>query len=344
VIFNRFVSGASALLALTLLFALDAAAQTNAPPDDAAVAKRLARLGKRSIRAHDPSTIVRDQEEYWLFVTGRGVPSFHSKDLQTWISGPPVFTNQPPWVAGVIPTNRPGLNFWAPDVIALGGRYLLYYSASTFGKNVSGIGLATNLTLDPSAPGYRWVDCGAVVRSTAADNYNTIDPSVSQDAEGGLWLAFGSFWSGIKLIQLDPATGLRLTPDSPVYSLAHYSSIEAACIYHHEGYYYLFVNWGKCCRGINSTYNIRMGRARRITGPYLDQAGVDLMAGGGTLFLETDGPFIGPGHAGILREGGRYWLSLHFYDPTRGGAGTLAIRPLQWGPDGWPKAGETARH
>ncbi len=305
------------------------------PAPDLAAAARLKRLGKRGIHVHDPSTIVQCKDQYWIFCTGRGLPSFHSKDLINWESGPRPFTSPPPWVAEAVPGNR-GLNFWAPDVIHLGDRYLLYYSVSTFGKNTSAIGLATNPTLDPADSHYRWTDQGIVVQSSDRDHFNAIDPAVAQDAEGNLWLSFGSFWSGIKMIPLDPKTGKRIAPDSPMYSLAHYDSIEAPFIYRHGGYYYLFVNWGMCCRGVNSTYNIRVGRSKKITGPYLDKDDKDLLRGGGSLLLTTDGPFIGPGHAGILRDGGRYWLGCHFYDATERGAGTFAIRPLGWGEDGWP--------
>ena len=130
--------------------------------------------------------------------------------------------------------------------------------------------------------------------------------------------------------------GKRLAPDSPVHSLAHYSAIEAPHIFRNGDFYYLFVNWDRCCRGVHSTYNIRVGRSRKITGPYLDKDGVDLMKGGATLLLETDGPFIGPGHANIFEEHGKYWFSCHFYDSTRRGRPTLAIRPLRWADDGWP--------
>ncbi len=334
-----------ALLAVLLPVSPAGRAQTtpaaSADPADVAL---LAQLGKRPNRVHDPSTIVRDKGEYWLFYTGRGVRSLHSHDLVTWTPGPAVFAVRPAWTLTAVPENRGGDqgDYWAPDVIELNGRFLLYYSVSTFGKRVSAIGLATNTTLDPADPGYKWVDQGPVIESTNADNFNTIDPAVTLDGQGRLWLAFGSFWSGIKLVQLDPTTGKRLAPDSPIHALARAKSIEASYIYFHDGYYYLFVNWGTCCRGVDSTYEIRVGRSREITGPYCDKAGADLREGGGSLFLATEGPFIGPGHAGILRDGGHFWLSVHFYDRTQRGMSNLAIRPLLWDADGWPVAGRLA--
>jgi len=300
------------------------------------VPPEMAAFGSRGVRVHDPSTIVKCDGEYWVFYTGRGVPSYHSKDLLKWEPGPPVFTNAPAWTDAAVPEHR-GDYFWAPDVMRVGNRYLLYYSVSTFGKKVSAIGLVTTPTLDPANPAFHWTDHGLVVQSTATNNFNTIDPAVSLDAAGKLWLSFGSYWSGIKLIQLDPETGKRIAPDSPMYSLAHADSIEASYLYHHDGYYYLFVNWGLCCRGTNSTYNIRIGRSREITGPYLDRSGVNLLDGGGTLFLGSEKAFIGPGHAGIFSENGANWFSCHFYDGTRGGIPTLAISPLRWNKDGWPE-------
>ncbi len=289
------------------------------------------------VGVHDPSTIVKDKDTYWSFNTGNGLPSHFSKDLITWQNGPPVFSERPAWIADVVPGNR-GLNFWAPDVFHLKDRYLLYYAVSTFGSRTSGIGLATNPTLDSNDPNYKWTDQGLVVKTQqGVNNYNAIDPAVVQEADSKLWLVFGSFWEGIKLIQLDPATGQRLAPDSPITELAHNSSIEAAYIYFHDGYYYLFVNWGKCCAGLNSTYNIRVGRSKTITGPYLDMAGKDLAHEGGTLFLETRGKFIGPGHAGIIKVEDQFWLSCHFYDGgTARGTSKLAVLPLAWNKDGWP--------
>jgi arabinan endo-1,5-alpha-L-arabinosidase len=152
-----------------------------------------------------------------------------------------------------------------------------------------------------------------------------------------LWLAFGSYWSGIKLVQLDPKTGKRLNPDAPLSSLAFNKSIEASCLYKHDGYYYLFVNWGSCCRGVNSTYNIRVGRSRKITGPYIAKDGVDMLKAGGTLLLSNKGPLFGPGHAGILVDNGKSWFTSDFERDTRmGGKATLAIMPLLW-KSGWPE-------
>ena len=107
-------------------------------------------------------------------------------------------------------------------------------------------------------------------------------------------------------------------------------------MYFYDGYYYLFVDWGMCCRGADSTYNMRVGRSKNITGPYLDKEGKDMLTGGGTLLLDTEGPFIGPGHPGIIKKDNNYLLSMHFYNGAQRGASQYAIRSLEWDDDGWP--------
>jgi arabinan endo-1,5-alpha-L-arabinosidase len=298
----------------------------------------LRQLGRRNIGVHDPSAIIKCKNDYWIFYTGAGTPSIHSTDLINWSAGPRTFPASFPWVTQAVPGNRG--DFWAPDIIHIGNRYMLFISASAFGKNTSIIGVETNSTLDPTDPAYHWTDGGMVVQSREKDDYNCIDPCAIQDADGKLWLSFGSFWSGIKMIELDPATGRRIAPKSPIYDLAHWDAIEASYLYHHDQHYYLFVSFGMCCRSINSTYNTRVGRADKITGPYLDKNGKDMLLGGGTPFVVADGPFIGPGQSGIFEENGASWFTCHFYDGTVNGASRLSIRPLTWSGDGWPVLGK----
>ena len=298
----------------------------------------LDQSASRGIVTRDPSTVVKCKDEFWVFYTGRGVPSYHSKDLVTWEPGPAVFDTLPDWIAQAVPQKHDQA-LWAPDVMRVGDRYFLYYAVSTMGKITSAIGLATNPTLDPGDPAFHWTDQGFVIQSREGGDWNAIDPAVFRDDDGSLWLAFGSFWSGIKLVSLDAKTGKRNVPDAPLVALAYNRSIEASYLYKHDGYYYLFVNWDACCRGVKSTYNIRIGRSRKITGPYLDKDGVDMLHSGGSLFLSSTGPLFGPGHSGILVDRGREWFTSDFEGDVRmDGKATLAIMPLSWGSDGWPKA------
>ena len=299
----------------------------------------LEQSASRGVTTRDPSSVIKCKDEYWVFYTGRGVPSYHSKDLVTWERGPAVFTTEPEWIAGIVPANR-HMSYWAPDITKLDNHYLLYYAVSSMGKMTSAIGLATNPTLDPNDPAYHWTDLGFVVRTQEGDGYNAIDPSVFHDSDGTLWLTFGSYWTGIKLIQLDPRTGKRIAPDSKLFSLAYNDSIEASYLCKHDDYYYLFVDWGSCCQGTNSSYNIRVGRSKTVTGPYLNKVGVDMLRAGGSKFLPTaNGPLFGPGHAGTLHAEGKDWFTSDFEGDIRmNGKATLAIMPLRWNADGWPEA------
>jgi hypothetical protein len=295
-----------------------------------------------SLGIHDPSTIINCNGRYYIFGTHGGIYSKSSADKQYWVTGPSVFTTTtaPSWTTSYTGSSLDG--FWAPEIIYFNGLYHLYYAVSSSGSQNSAIGLATNPTLDPNSSSYSWTDQGAVIHSSSSVNYNCIDPSIIFDATNGLWMSFGSYWTGIYLVQLNASTGLLLNPTSPTLThLAYNSSIEASYLYYHGGYYYLFVNWGQCCVNMNSTYNIRVGRSTTITGgypgsSYRDRNGNTMVGGGGTLFLKTTGKYIGPGQIGILDEGGTNCFSYHYYDANVNGSPTLDIEPLYWTPDGWP--------
>jgi beta-glucanase (GH16 family) len=284
---------------------------------------------------HDPSSIVADVRADYIFGTGPGIRIKSSLDLRRWKADGAVFSTPPAWTTNAVPAFKG--YFWAPDVIRLNGKFYLYYAVSSMGKQTSAIGLATNPTLDLSAPNYRWTDAGEVIGSTNGSLYNAIDPSVMRDKDGRLWMAFGSFWGGIFLTELDPETGKLIRPKAPLYQLAWNPSIEASCLTHHGRYYYLFVNWGQCCRGTNSTYEVRVGRAEKITGPYHDQTGKVLASGGGSPFLQTCGRFIGPGHIGIFQDGDTTRFSYHYYDAATHGRSRLALGVIDWS-SGWPVA------
>lgn len=290
---------------------------------------------------HDP-TVIKDGATYYLYSTRAGIAVRCSEDLVRWRLCGDVFGHLPGWAVEDVKGLR---GLWAPDVSYFNGRYHLYYSASTFGSNRSSIGLVTNRTLDPASDRFRWEDQGKVISSTPADDWNAIDPNLVLDEEGQPWLSFGSFWGGIKMRRIDPATGKLSQADATLYSLASRprtkeqpGAIEAPLIIRRNGYYYLFVSFDFCCRGVNSTYNIRVGRSRKVTGPYADRAGRPMMEEGGTPLLAGEGRWRGPGHCAILQEKGADLLVYHAYDAEARGTPTLRITPLTWDADGWPIA------
>ncbi|WP_067732550.1 arabinan endo-1,5-alpha-L-arabinosidase [Novosphingobium naphthalenivorans] len=298
------------------------------------------------LTVHDPA-ITREGDTYYVFSTvGHYIGIKTSKDLQHWTDAGSVFAEIPAWARKAIPGTE---GIWAPDISYVNGEYRLYYSVSTFGSNRSAIGLATNATLDPKAKNYRWKDQGLVVMSTRDDDFNAIDPNFIADAQGRQWLVLGSFWTGIKLFPLDPATG-KPKPGTEPYSIARRlvpagapDPIEAPFIFEHDGWYYLLTSFDYCCKGVNSTYYTVVSRSRKITGPYLGKDGSEAMMGGGTVFLRADlqeqQSFRGPGHAGVFTDtDGTTYVAYHAYDKQADGRPTLRIAPIRWGADGWPIA------
>ncbi|RYX83321.1 arabinan endo-1,5-alpha-L-arabinosidase [bacterium] len=289
---------------------------------------------------HDP-VIEYERGVYYLFSTGRGISLHTSRDLETWTRVGRVFEQVPAWTGELIIGSTDHL--WAPEIELLNGKWHLYYSVSTFGKNRSAIGLATSPTLDPSSPDYKWRDEGVVVQSYAHDDFNAIDPALASDVDGRLWLFFGSFWSGIKAVELDEKSGKYLFPNAAPIAIASRphefgDAIEAPYVFRWGQWYYLFVSFDVCCRGIDSTYNIRVGRSKNILGPYIDREGRPMLEGGGTLLRAGTQRWRGTGHNSIYM--GRAWrkalIVYHAYDAQEKGMSKLRIEDLQWDAEDWP--------
>lgn len=282
-----------------------------------------------NLSAHDPAAVEQNGVIY-LNYTGNRLPAKTSKDLVAWNATSTAFGSNPSWIATQVPG---ATNLWAPDLSFFNGKYHLYYSASTYSSNTSCIGHATRDSMESGS----WTDQGSVVCSVRSDNWNAIDPNVVLDIYGTPWLSFGSYWSGIKLIQLDPG-GARANQDLHSIASRNGGAIEAPYMVRRCGYYYLFVSFDKCCNGANSTYNIRVGRSDQITGPYLDKDGKPMMEGGGTPLVAGDGTWKGPGHSAVLFVGKAAYNIYHAY-AARNGAATLRVSELVWDKDGWPISG-----
>jgi len=290
-------------------------------------------------RVHDP-VIAHENDTYYVFSTGSLIPFICSKDKITWEFCGRVFESNPAWTREVNPNL---VDIWAPDISFFNDRWHLYYAVSSFGSQESAIGLATNVTLDPESPDYKWVDQGEVLRSHSGDPWNAIDPNLVLDENGEPWLVWGSFWDGIWMRKIDRATGQLDPNDSTDHHLANRSTgpgdtsaIEAPFIIFREGKWYLFVSFDRCCQGADSTYNVRVGRSDALNGPYMDRDGVPLTEGGGTLVLSAYGQWKGPGHNGMLLEEDAYWMVYHAYDSKQIGVPKLRIESLSWDAEGWP--------
>jgi len=240
----------------------------------------------KDVITHDP-VMAKHGNTYYLFSTGRGISVWSSKDLQTWTREKPIFTEAPTWAVQAIPGFKDN-HIWAPDISFHNGKYYLYYSISAFGKNTSAIGLATNTTLNPQDPNFKWVDHGKVIQSVpGVTNWNAIDPNIITDENGTAYMSFGSFWGGLKLVKLSSdrksvaediaqiptiasrRKGLTLETNPPPVpgnpADAGGNAIEAPFIFRKNGYYYLFASIDYCCKGAKSDYKMVVGRAKDHT-------------------------------------------------------------------------------
>ncbi|WP_445619351.1 family 43 glycosylhydrolase [Kushneria sp. Sum13] len=292
------------------------------------------------VEVHDP-VMARDNGTYYVFSTGPGIDIYSSRDLTHWRHADRVFSGEPsdpPWATSV----APGFDghVWAPDIVEKNGRYYLYYSVSAFGKNTSGIGVTVNDTLDPAADNYQWRDQGLVLQSEPGrDNWNAIDPAVIEDDNGTAWMSFGSFWGGLKLVQLAEDMTHLAQPET-VIDLAtrpntEENPIEAPFIFKRSGHYYLFASFGFCCRGVDSTYRLVVGRSDNVQGPYIDRDGVPMMEGGGTPVLSGTDNWPGLGHNGVYTFDGQDVMVFHAYEAADDGVQKLRIVNVDWD-DGWP--------
>lgn len=277
---------------------------------------------------HDP-TIIRQGGTWYAFGTGEtdrnGIRRLKSDDGQYWYQMPDLLTSPLWWWSNHVSSHAS--NQWAPDIVQHNGRYYLLYSVSSFGSNNSLIGMLSTTNLESNS----WRDDGLVVESSSANDFNAIDGDITFDANGTPWLSFGSFWSGIKVTQLN-SSDLKIT-GGPFYAIASRNAIEAPRITYRNGYYYLFVSFDSCCNGVNSTYKIAVGRSSNITGPYVDKNGTNMMNGGGTILQSSIDNYVGTGGQDVLQN---ELLISHGYDTTQNGLPQLLIQDLYWDSQGWP--------
>lgn len=280
-----------------------------------------AQIGKPFI--HDPSTIVECEGKYYTFGTRGG--GLISEDGWTWNEG------------GI----RPGGGA-APDVLKIGDRYLIAYGST--GGGLGGghdgqINTMWNKTLDPNSPNFKYSEPIVVASSSNMEDNDAIDPGLLLDpTDGRLWCSYGTYFGFIRLVELDPKTGARVKGNKAIDIAI---DCEATDLIYRDGWYYLLGTHGTCCDGANSTYNIVVGRSKKVTGPYLDNMGRDMLKGGGKMVIAAGGRVNGPGHFGLVDLGdGVQKMSCHYEaDLDQNGRSVLGIRPLLW-KNGWPVAGD----
>lgn len=298
-------------------------------------------------QGHDP-TIFRDENGYVLMSTNNMLLMWNSENALAWGNFGQTLNSVPSWMKELDAPNDEGVtqtvgNLWAPDIFEINGKYGVFYTGSSvFGKNYSAIGVATNSNL----AGTGWEDKGKIISSSPDNNYNVIDADVIKTTNGEYWMAFGSFWDGIRLIRLDPNTMKQSSSDKNIYKIAsrNGAGIEGPSLIEHDGKYFLFTAWDVCCKQGDkieqTTYKTAMGRADKVTGPYYDRSGKALNNGGGTILMERYSRYVGPGGGEPFQDLNRIRFVHHYYDLTGDKGNHIHIRDVVFTDDNWAEMGQ----
>ncbi|MGQ1945844.1 arabinan endo-1,5-alpha-L-arabinosidase [Geofilum sp. OHC36d9] len=325
----------------------------------------ISSLSHRSLwgtaNVHDPSVIQADSF-YYAYSTDayyipRDVPFFdidepvgniqirRSKDLVNWeFRGWALDTIPREAVAYIhgLTGNKGAENVWAPKVVKYKNIYRLYYSVSTFGKKTSYIGLAEATT--PEGP---WTDKGCVIKSGPATSMNAIDPSVITDFQNGrMWMHYGSFFSGLHCVELNPQTGKTLKEGDMGHLTATRADrknkiIEAPEIIYNETLkmYYLFVSYDP----LFTFYNVRVGRSERPQGPFYDFFGNDMADTTNNYPIlthsyqfENQPGWSGNGHCGVIENQNGFYMFHQGRLAPDNLMLRMHVREIKWLSSGWP--------
>ena len=270
-----------------------------------------------------------------------------STDLVSWTNVSGVISrptwNDSTYVGGDGNKKTDYYSLWAADVSYVDGKYVCYYASALWGNGSrTGIGVAVGDT--PT----KFTDKGKLFRSTEIGVKNSIDPCYVEEFDKK-YIIWGSF-NDICMAELtddalavknfsplnNPVSG-SWTRHTGVTKLAG-GAFEGAMIYKRGKYYYLFCSVGSCCEGENSTYRTVVGRATKLTGPYVNKQGGQMINNNYTTIISGNDRWKGPGHNSeiITDDEGQTWLLYHSYDMNNNCNGRLMLLDkITWQSD-WP--------
>ncbi|WP_217988300.1 arabinan endo-1,5-alpha-L-arabinosidase [Aliifodinibius salipaludis] len=332
-----------------------------------------AQFDHEQIPIHDP-VMIEDDGTYYAFGTGKGIAVWSSPNMKEWTAEKPVFEQAPEWSFDLVP-DFDNVIWAPDIAEYNGTFYLYYSVSQFGRNNSAiGVATNETLNPDDPEFGWDDHGI-VVQSVPGRDMWNAIDPNLAFDDNGTPWLTFGSFWMGLKIVKLkDNLTEVVEAPQEQEWhtiAARHrhwkvderdagdaanpeldyeklYSedlleanknmengAVEAPFVFKKNGYYYLFVSMDRCCRGLNSSYKIKVGRSKDITGPYLDKSGEKLIHGGGTLIAKGNEDWAAVGHQAAYTFDGTDYLIFHGYDKSDEGKAKLIIRKIKWN-EGWP--------
>ena len=274
----------------------------------------------------DPTIIKSTDGMFYLYATEDigNIPIMRSSDLINWTLYGTAFSNE------TRPTFEPNGGLWAPDINYINGQYVMYYSMAVWGNEwTCGIGVA--VADKPTGP---FIDKGKLFRSNEINVRNSIDPAFVED-NGKKYLVWGSF-RGIYGVELDN-DGLSLKTGSEIKQIAG-TAFEGVYIHKRDGYYYMFASIGGCCNGLNSTYQLVVGRSTSLFGPYFNKSGTNMMNNGYSLVISKNSSFVGNGHCSqiISDDAGQDWILYHGFRTDNPTGRVLLLDQIIWNDEGWP--------
>lgn len=280
--------------------------------------------------APDPTVVRGKDGKFYAFSTMQNgnVPVYQSDNLANWEFYGNAYANMN------VPTFVPGAGIWAPDANYINGKYVLYFSMSTWGGEwEAGIGRSTAVK-----PGGYYSDSKLLFNSREIGVQNSIDPVVYQE-KGRNYLIWGSF-RGIYITELTE-DGLEIIDKADIQRIAG-TAYEGIYIHKRDGYYYMFGAWGSCCEGLNSSYRVIVGRSKELYGPYVNKQGRKMLDNNHETILVGNDLVRGPGHTSQIftDDKGQDWILYHGYEAADVNAGRkMFLDKVNWDNDGWPTIG-----
>jgi len=273
----------------------------------------------------DPTLIRVSDGSFYLYGTEdiRNTPIFHSTDLVNWKFVGTAFTNE------TRPTFEPRGGLWAPDINYINGKYVLYYSMAVWGGiKTAGVGVA--VADRPEGP---FTDLGMIFRSSTIGVENSIDQQFVEDG-GKKYLFWGSFGGLFGIEMTDD--GLKVKEGSEKRQVAG-TAYEAIIIHKRGKYYYQFASIGSCCRGLESTYTLVVGRSENLWGPYTDKQGRSMMDNRHEVVIDKNEAFVGVGHCSqiVQDKAGNDWIFYHGVNVANPSGRHLLMDKIVWVND-WP--------
>jgi len=306
----------------------------------------------KTMNVHDPF-IYYENGWYYCFSTDyataatppQAVQIRKSQDMVSWQWVGTAFTSTPAaaksWTGETL--------VWAPDVQKIGSKYYMYYCNSVFGTNKSFIGVATSNSI--TGP---WTDQGLVYKTASGAEDNAIDPNIITDASGRIWMVYGSFFGGIYISEINPATGKLYNSVKGTLlarrPLSAKGAVEGGYITYNPstGYYYLFCSYDFL--GSSPYYSVRVARSKNVTGPYVDYNNNNMINSStstpneigtkilGSYAFGNHSGWLAPGHNSVFKQGSNFYLVHHARTGSDINWTYLHVRKLLWTDNGWPVA------